>query len=84
MTTLTTIGFPFKTTHAGAARLERTATYLSRLLSKASSTIAASYGTWQAQRAAARADDAMWEFAHQDPRLMAEIQARLGEQAKKG
>lgn len=77
MTTLHTFTPVFKSTHSGSARLERTATYLSRLARTASAAIAASYATWQAQRAAARADDAMWEFAHSDPRLMAEIQAAL-------
>jgi hypothetical protein len=77
MTTLHTFTPAFKTTHSGSARLERTATYLSRLANKASASIAASYATWQAQRAAIRADEEMWAFAHSDPRLMAEIQAAL-------
>ena len=77
MTTLHTFTPAFKSTHAGSARLERTATYLSRLADKASAAIAASYATWQAQRAAVRADEEMWAFAHSDPRLMAEIQAAL-------
>jgi hypothetical protein len=77
MTTLHTFTPAFKTTHSGSARLERTATYLSRLANKASASIAASYATWQAQRAAVRADEEMWAFAHSDPRLMAEIQAAL-------
>jgi hypothetical protein len=77
MTTLHTFTPAFKTTHSGSARLERTATYLARLANKASASIAASYATWQAQRAAIRADEEMWAFAHSDPRLMAEIQAAL-------
>ena len=77
MTTLHTFTPAFKSTHSGSARLERTATYLSRLASKASTAIAASYATWQAQRAAVRADEEMWAFAHSDPRLMAEIQAAI-------
>ena len=77
MTTLHTLIPAFKTTHSGSARLERTATYLSRLADKISHTVAASYATWQAQRAAVRADEEMWAFAHQDPRLMAEINAAM-------
>jgi hypothetical protein len=77
MTTLTTFGSPFKSTHTGAARLERAATYLARLARKTSAAIAASYATWQTQRAAVRADEEMWAFAHSDPRLMAEIQAAI-------
>ena len=77
MTTLHTLIPAVKTTHSGSARLERTATYLSRLARTASAAIAASYATWQAQRAAVRADEEMWAFAHSDPRLMAEIQAAM-------
>ncbi len=77
MTTLTTFSSPFKTTHKGAARLERTATYLTYLANKASAAIAASYATWQAQRAAVRADEEMWALAHSDPRFMAELQAAM-------
>jgi hypothetical protein len=77
MTTLHTLIPAVKTTHSGSARLERTATYLARLAGTASAAIAASYATWQAQRAAVRADEEMWAFAHSDPRLMAEIQAAL-------
>ena len=77
MTTLHTFTPAFKTTHSGSARLERAATYLSRLANKASASIAASYATWQVQREAVRADEEMWAFAHSDPRLMAEIQAAL-------
>jgi hypothetical protein len=75
MTTLHTLIPAFKTTHSGSARLERTATFLSRLADKAGAKIAASYATWQAQRAAVRADEEMWAFAHSDPRLMAEIES---------
>lgn len=77
MTTLHTFTPAFKSTHAGSARLERTAMYLSHLASKASAAIAARYNAWQAQRAAVRADEEMWAFAHSDPRLMAEIHAAL-------
>ena len=77
MTTLHTFTPAFKSTHAGSARLERTATYLSRLARTASTAIAAGYATWQAERAAVRADEEMWAFAHSDPRLMAEIQAAM-------
>ena len=77
MTTLNTYSSPFKTTHKGAARLERTATYLTRLARRASSAIAASYAAWQVQREAVRANEEMWAFAHQDPRLMAEINAAV-------
>ncbi len=77
MTTLHTLIPAVKTTHSGSARLERTATYLSRLARTASAAIAASYANWQAQRAAVRADEEMWVFAHSDPRLMAEIQAAM-------
>lgn len=77
MTTIHTFTPAFKSTHSGSARLERTATYLSRLVRKASAAIAASYATWQVQRAAVRADEEMWALAHSDPRLMAEIQAAL-------
>jgi hypothetical protein len=36
------------------------------------------YSEWRTRRAAQAADAAMWAYAQQDPRLMAEIQARLG------
>jgi len=48
------------------------------LRSDAGAAISASYKKWQAHRAAVRADEAMWAYAQLDPRLMAEIQARLG------
>lgn len=72
MTTLTTFTPAFKSTHSGAARLERAYSFFSQLLAK-----------WKEQREAARANEEMWAFAYQDPRLMAEIQARLGEQVGK-
>jgi predicted N-formylglutamate amidohydrolase len=77
MTTLHTFTPVYKATHRGSARLDRTATYLSRLANKASAAVAASYATWQAHRAAVLADEKMWAFAHQDPRLMAEINAAM-------
>jgi hypothetical protein len=77
MTTFRTFTPAFKSTHAGSARLERTATYLAHLARTASAAIAARYNAWQAQRAAVRADEEMWAFAHSDPRLMAEIHAAL-------
>lgn len=77
MTTLHTFTPIFKSTHAGSARLERTATYLSRLSDKISRTVSAQYAKWQAHRAAVSADEKMWAFAHQDPRLMAEINAAV-------
>jgi hypothetical protein len=77
MTTLHTLIPAYKTTHSGSARLERTATYLSRLADKASAFVAGHYAAWQAKRAAVRADEAMWAFAYQDPRLMAEISAAM-------
>jgi hypothetical protein len=45
---------------------------------EAGSSFAKTYTEWQARRAAHAADEAMWAYAQQDPRLMAEIQARLG------
>ncbi len=77
MTTLHTFTPIFKSTHTGSARLERTATYLSRLSDKISHTVSAQYAKWQAHRAAVLADEKMWAFAHQDPRLMAEINAAV-------
>ncbi|MDI9334404.1 MAG: hypothetical protein QM533_08490 [Cytophagales bacterium] len=80
MTTLHTFIPATQSTHTGAARLERTAAYLARLSNTASAAIAKTYATWQAQRAAVRADEEMWAFAHSDPRLMAEIQAAIAGQ----
>ena len=77
MTTLHTFTPAFKSTHAGSARLERTATYLGSLANKITQAFAASYAKWQAHRAAVLADEKMWAFAHQDPRLMAEINAAM-------
>jgi hypothetical protein len=77
MTTLHTFTPAFKSTHAGSARLERAATYLGYLANKISRRFAASYAKWQAHRAAVLADEKMWAFAHQDPRLMAEINAAM-------
>jgi hypothetical protein len=77
MTTIHTFTPVVKRTHSGSARLERTATYLSRLAYKASASLALHYAAWKTKRAAVRADEAMWAFAYQDPRLMAEIQAAL-------
>jgi hypothetical protein len=64
MTKLTTFTPAFKSTHSGAARLERAFNYFRQLLAK-----------WKEQREAARANEEMWAFAYQDPRLMAEIES---------
>jgi len=76
----------FNDHHEGADRLELASTRLGEALenfalgssiSHLKSIVTTAYAKWQAKRAAAHADEAMWTFAHQDPRLMAEIQAAL-------
>ncbi|MDO8773772.1 MAG: hypothetical protein Q7K57_34675 [Burkholderiaceae bacterium] len=39
----------------------------------------ATYAAWSARRKARQADEKMWEFARQDPRLMADLMRALGD-----